>query len=61
MVKSFSEMKRDGNISRETFWQILKKAEIPFPEDWDPAEEKARIEADNRTSGTFGAIGNRLL
>jgi hypothetical protein len=61
MVKAFSEMKRDGNLSRETFWEILKQAELPFPEGWDPVEEKARIEADGRTSGGFDAIGSRLL
>jgi hypothetical protein len=61
LLRAFSEMRRNRDISRETFWKALQKAEFPFPDDFDIEEEAARLENDARSSGTMGEIGSRLL
>jgi hypothetical protein len=60
-LKALIEMRKIGDLSRETYWQILKNGEIPLPEDFDPVEETARIEADARTTTSFGQAGKAFL
>lgn len=65
IVRLFYDMRRAGDLSRETFWEILKNGELPLPDDFDAVEEAAKIENDSRanalTGSTFGMIGKSLL
>lgn len=43
LLDAFSKMRENGDLSRQTYWDILKKQEVPFPEDFDYKEELKRI------------------
>lgn len=60
LLRAFGEMRRNGDISKETYWQILQNAEVPFPEDFDEVEEMAKIDRGINTS-SFGSIGATTL
>lgn len=50
LLDAFSKMRTDGNLSLQTYWDILKKQEVPFPDDFDPAEELKRIANEGSTA-----------
>jgi hypothetical protein len=55
LLRAFGEMRRNGDLSRKTYFGVLDKAEVPLPEDFDIEEEEARINAE---SGGFGGASN---
>lgn len=61
LLRAFSEMRRNNDLSRETLFKILQKAEVQFPDDFDIAEEVERIEEERRSAGTMGELGSRFL
>lgn len=57
VANELSEARQRGDISRETWWEIQVKAGV-LPDDFDFAEERARLEADARQqTGPSGAGG----
>lgn len=61
LIRAFSEMRRNKDISRATLWKMMQKAEIPLPEDFDADTEAELIAEEARSSGTMGELGNRFL
>jgi len=61
LLRAFSEMRRNRDISRETYWKALKQAEFPFPDDFDPVEESNLIEKDLRSAGSMAELGSQFL
>jgi len=58
LLKVFMELKGNGDISRSTFYKLLKDWEI-LPNDFDEQEEAALIENDNRGAQS-GALAESL-
>jgi hypothetical protein len=48
MLRVLQDMRKTGDISRGTYWNLLKQAEVPFTEDFDPDEENVLIENELR-------------
>lgn len=61
LLRAFSEMRRNKDISRKTFLKALMRMEFPFPEDFDLDEELDLIESDFRSSGSMGELGEQFL
>ena len=61
LIKAFSEMRRNKDLSRETFWKIMQNAEVPFPENFNEGEETERLTEELRSAGTMGELGSRFL
>lgn len=61
LLSAFADMRKTRDLSQETYWSILKSGEVPLPEDFDPVEEKARIENDLRSATAFGSAGRAFL
>lgn len=60
LLRSFSEMRRNGDISRETLWQMLAKLRA-LPSEFDATEEAARLEQEARqAAGPVGGIHELL-
>ena len=59
LARTFNEMRRNRDISRETFWQILVDNGILRPE-FDPVEEAAKIENEARVNPAFQNLGAQL-
>ncbi|MGE4537607.1 MAG: DUF4055 domain-containing protein [Desulfovibrio sp.] len=63
IAKELSDARQRGDISRETWWEIQIEAGV-LPDDFDFAEERARLEADNRQqAGPSGAgsLADKIL
>ena len=59
LARTFNEMRRNKDISRETFWQILVDNDI-LRSDFDAAEEAAKIENEARNNPAFQNFASRL-
>lgn len=59
LARTFNEMRRNKDISRETFWQILVDNGILRPE-FDPVEEATKIESEARSNPAFQSLAGRL-
>lgn len=59
LTKTFNEMRRNKDISRETFWQILKENDI-LPADFDAVEELSKIENESRSNPAFEDLAKQL-
>jgi len=61
LLRAFSDMRRNKDISRETFLKALTKSEFPFPDDFDVDAELEKIESDLQSGKTMGNIGEQFL
>ena len=44
MITALYQIRQGGDLSRETFLQLLKQGEIGLPDDWQPEAEIQRID-----------------
>jgi hypothetical protein len=58
LMRSFVDLRRNRDLSRETLWSLLQQWGY-LSEDFDPEEEKQRIEAEGRTLGRLDTGGLR--
>ena len=54
-------MRLQGDLSRKTLWDVMRKGELPLPDNFDSVEEEARIEQDNANSTAFNSLGSSML
>lgn len=47
LLRAFSELRRNGDISRDTLFDLLKRWEV-LPPEFDPKEEEAKLEDEAR-------------
>jgi hypothetical protein len=59
LLRAFTELRRSGDLSRETLFGLLKEWEV-LPPDFDPEEESAKLENEARQGQTAVGIGTDL-